>query len=206
MFRRLDVTLISNPVCARPVAELQHRDFQWYDKDGFELNCAEQHYYRSMDYPIDHGTLNHTCWQEPWFELEREDLGLLVDHAMFLCRCAYVGAARSQLEQRKKTTPYADLLLRTKTKWGFDFALDAVQDDQVFEVIHIEYDSNDYENFTNRFINFEYLVRHTDWRDCADRVWAQRDQWQHLKGFEQNHWKAKYLLGWSRAEYLEKAI
>ena len=206
MFRRLDVNLMSNPVCSKPVNNLISEDFRWYDKDGFELNDAEHQFYHAMGYPVDYGLLNHNCWQEPWFELEREDTGLLLDHAMFLCRCNYVGEAEKQLHEYKKTIPAAGYLLQTRIKWGFDFALDAIRDSTIFEVIHIEYDSNDYQHFTDRFINFEYLVRHTDWIDCADRVWAQRDKWQSLKGFDQNHWKANYLLGWNKAEYLEKAI
>lgn len=206
MFRRLDITLISNPCCSKSVDTFTKEDFQYYDKDGFELNAAEQQFYRAMGYPIHHPILNHCCWQEPWFELETEDTGLIIDHAMFLCRAYYTRDAAEQLKKLKSLIPQADLLLRTKSKWGFDFALDAVRDGEVFEVIHIEYDNNDYNTFTNRLINFEYLVRHTDWVDCADRVWNHRDQWKLLRGFEQNHWKAKFLIGWDRAEYIEKAI
>ena len=206
MLRRLDVKLMSNPVCSKSVDNLISDDFRYYDKDGFELNDAEHQFYRAMGYPVDYGILNHNCWQEPWFELERDNLGLVLDHAMFLCRCSYTGAAEEQLQEYKKRISQADYLLQTKQKWGFDFALDAVRDGHIFEVIHVEYDSNDYHNFTNRFINFEYLIRHTDWIDCADRIWAQRDQWQSLKGFDQNHWKANYLIGWDRAEYTEKSV
>ena len=206
MFHRLDVNLMSNPVCSKPVDNLIADDFRWYDKDGFELNDAEHQFYRAMKYPVEHGILNHNCWQEPWFEVEPNDCGLIIDHAMFLCRCSYNGAAEEQLKKYKKAIPVADYLLQTKQKWGFDFALDAVRDGHTFEVIHIEFDGSDYESFTSRFITFEYLVRHTDWNDCADRVWNQRDNWQTLKGFEQIHWKANYLIGWSKAEYKEKAI
>jgi hypothetical protein len=97
--------------------------------------------------------------------------------------------------------------MRTRAKWGFDFALDAVTPcGTVFEVLHVEFDSNDYDHFKNRMFMIEYAIRHTDWQDAADRVWAQRDQWQQLKGFAQNDWKAKYLLGWSKGEYTEKAV
>ena len=206
MFRRIDVTLMSNPSCLKAVDGLTKEDFRYYDKDGFELNAAEQKFYSAMKRPIHYPILNHCCWQEPWFEVERDDLGLIIDHAMFLCRAGYAGAAADQLEELKETIPYADLLLRTNPKWGFDFALDAVREGEVFEVIHVEFDSKVYEFFTTRFINFEYLVRHTDWNDAANSVWAKRDEWKHLRGFEQNHWKAKFLLGWDRAEYIEKAI
>ena len=98
------------------------------------------------------------------------------------------------------------MLIKTKLKWGFDFALDAVRDGEVFEVLHIEYDNNNFDDFRNRMINFEWTVRHTDWVNAADQIWQARDQWQHLKGFDQNHWKSKFLIGWDKAEILEKSI
>lgn len=207
MFRRFDVRLMSNPVCHKP-AEVTAEDFLFYDKDGFELNVAEQKFYSAMGYPIHHPILHHTCWQEPWFQLEEQNAkNLLLDHSMFLCRCDYGGEAAEQLAELKKSIPYADLLLRTKVKWGFDFALDAVSwEGTVFEVIHIEYDSNHYDLFKTRMIHFDYIVRHTDWHDAANKIWHARDKWMGLKGFEQNHWKAKYLLDWNKAEYTEKAI
>lgn len=204
MFRRHQVKLMSNPVCNK-TAEVTAQDFRYYDKDGFELNQAEQKFYAAMNYPIHHPILNHRCWQEPWFELERDDLGLILDHSIFLCRASYNGQAQEQLEQLKSTVPLADYLLKTRAKWGYDFALDAVHDTHVYEVLHIEFDSYNYEKFKNHIIHFEYIVRHTDWEDAAKRIWQHRDQWQHLQGFDQNHWKAEFLLGWKRAEYTEKA-
>lgn len=207
MFKRHQITLMSNPCCYKPVSDLTADDFYYYDKDGFELNCAEQKFYRSMNYPIDYKILNHCCWQEPWFELENDVEDLILDHSMFLCRSNYEDAALSQLNELKKSLPLADYLTKTKRKWGFDFALDSVADDgTVYEVLHVEYDHLDYEYFKNRMIQFEWTVRHTDWKDAARRVWDQRDQWQHLQGFQQNHWKAKFLLGWDQAEYTEKTI
>jgi hypothetical protein len=206
MFRRHNVTLLSNPSCEYTVDQLSTSDFQYYDKDGFELNLAEQKFYRAMDFPINYPLLNHTCWQQPWFELERNDLDLILDHSMFLCRCSYERDAAEQLKKLKDSVPFADYLLRTKRKWGYDFALDAVREGTTFEVIHVEYDHNDFDYFRNHMLNFEWIVRHTDWQNAADRIWSQRDKWQHLKGFDQNHWKADYLLGWNKSEYTEKAV
>lgn len=206
MFARQDIKLMSNPACTNTAAVIAE-DFQYYDKDGFELNLAEQKFYSAMKYPTHHPILNHTCWQEPWFKLESTELGLILDHCIFLCRCNYSGAAQDQLEQLRSTVPTADYLLRTKAKWGFDFALDGIAPDgTVFEVLHIEFDSLDYEQFKNRMILMEYTVRHTDWQDAAQRVWAERSKWQPLKGFRQNDWKADYLLGWNKCEYTEKAV
>lgn len=206
MFKRLNITLLENPVCDFPAEDLRSEDFKYYDKDGFELNQAEQKFYSAKNFPINHPILNHVCWQEPWFELKDESKTLNIDHCMFLCRCPYIGEAREQLSKIKEKNPLADLLLKTRAKWGFDLALDGVRDGEVFEVIHIEYDNNNYDRFLEQFLNFEYLIRHTDWQDAADRIWAKRDEWKCLKGFDQNHWKANYLIGWDKAEVLEKSI
>jgi len=207
MFRRYNVTLMSNPVCLKPAIDLEFKDFQYYDKDGFELNCAEQKFYSAMNHPIQYPLLNHTCWQEPWFELEHHNLNLILDHSMFLCRCSYNGEALEQLKEFKKSMPTADYLIQTRAKWGFDFALDAVSaDGTLYEVLHVEYDNYDYDHFKNRMLQFDYTVRHTDWQDAAKHIWDTRESWQTLQGFEQNHWKASNLLGWSKAEYTEKSI
>ena len=117
--------MIPNPICDQAVEGLSAEDFLYYDKDGFELNLAEQKYYRAMNHPIQHPILNHTCWQEPWFSLQDEHPSLSLDHSMFLCRTSYTGAAREQLNELKSSIPQADYLLKTKQKWGFDIALDA---------------------------------------------------------------------------------
>lgn len=204
MFKRHEYTLISNPYCSEVVKDLTADDFKYYDKDGFELNHAERKFYSAMKYPLG-DCLNHVCWQEPWFSLEKSE-SLILDHSMFLCRCAYDEEALQQLRELSKTIPQASLLMNTKMKWGFDFALDAVENNQVYEVLHVEYDSRDYSTFCDKLLRFEYLVRHTDWNDAADKVWNQKHQWEGLTGFEQNHWKAKFLLGWNLAEYTEKSI
>lgn len=206
MLKRIDVELISNPQCCKPVDDLEASDFNYLDKDGFELNIAEQKFYKAMGHPIHYPILNHCCWQEPWYEVEG-DTNLLIDHAMILHRCNYIGKAKAQLSDLAEIIPYAKLLLQTQQKWGYDFALDAVSaDGSIFEVLHIEYDNYDYQKFRDAVITIEYKIKHTDWVDAAERVWKNRHKWQDLRGFEQNHWKAQFLLGWSKSEYLEKAV
>jgi len=208
MFTRHQITLVSNPVCSRPVNNLIEADFQFYDKDGFELNIAEQKFYSAMGHPINYPILNHRCWQEPWFELDDDKItDLILDHSMFLCRCAYDNAASNQLKSLRNKFPLADYLLRSKQKWGFDFALDAVAaNGTVFEVLHIEYDNYNFEYFKNKMLIFEWAIQHIDWRDAARRVWAHKDKWKSMRGFEQNNWKANYLINWNKAEYTEKTI
>jgi hypothetical protein len=206
MFRRRDVTLTSNPTCRNAANTVVADDFRYYDKDGFELNKAEQKFYLANSLPII-DCLNHLCWQEPWFELEQDAEELILDHCMFLCRANYTEDALAQLKELKSEVPTADLLMRTRQKWGFDFNLDAVSDDgTVYEVLHIEYDNYDFITFREQMLIFDVKVRHTDWHDCAKQVWNKRDEWQHLSGFAQNDWKSWFLLGWNKAEYTEKSV
>lgn len=208
LFTRRHPTIIHDVTCDKPLLFApQEQDFDYYDKDGFELNVAEQKYYQRMEYPITEPILNHCCWQESWYELKPDTQGLLLDHCMYLCKADYTGEALEQLQGYKKKIPYADLLINSKRKWGFDFDLDGVRDDgTVYEVLHIEWDSYDFYEFTDHFYRFEAMIEHSDWLDISERVWNKRDEWQHLEGFDQNHWKADYLLGWKQAEYTQKSI
>ena len=206
MLKRFDVNIISNPVCSKSIQEINPQDFKYYDKDGFELNLAEQVYYRAMKFPVDNGILNHHCWQEPWFDILGSS-NLIMDHCMILTRASYGGPALDQLKEIKQTIPEAQYLIDTPQKWGYDLALDAVSPDgKVYEVLHIEYDNKDYDDFCNHMYAFEFTIRHTDWEDAAESIWQHRDEWQNLKSFSQNDWKAEYILGWKKSEYTEKSL
>lgn len=204
MLKRLDSIIVDNPVCSAAVIDIKSSDFRYYDKDGFELNIAEQKYYQQMNHPIT-PILNHNCWQTPWFEIDNESL--ILDHCIILHRCRYIDAAAEQLRSICKHTPYAELLLTTRPKWGYDFALDAVDPNgHVYEVLHVEYDNLNYNEFQNELEKFERRAMQIDWLDAAYQIYQNQGQWESLKGFDQNNWKAKYLLGWSRAEYTEKSL
>ena len=207
MFKSHVVHPLSDPYCDTPVDDLEPADFLYYHKDGFELNTAEQKFYRAMGYPIDHPILNHCCWQEPWYELEEGDHNLILDHSMFLQRCYYKGAAHKQIFDQCGKTAKAQLLLQTRAKWGYNFNLDALAPGgAVYEVLHVEIDDSNYERFMNHMVIFDFTVRHRDWEDAARILWQIRDQWQDLRGFQQNDFKTKYLLGWYRAESTDTAV
>ena len=206
MFTRIDVPLVQDPRCTQALTFTPNeQDFRYYDKDGFELCQAELKYYELEGHPIDQPILNHRLWQEEWLTMDHPRL--MLDHAMILHRCDFQDGAREQLEVIKRTIPQADLLLRTKQQWGWDFDMDYVRDDgEIFEVLHVELDFNDFNEFRDRLYEFEDRINRMDFEDSAKRIWRARDEWQHLKGFTQNDWKANYLLGWEKSEYTEKAV
>ena len=201
MFKLLNVKFYPDPICSN-VAEVKKEDFLYYDKDGFELNVAEQKYYLSSGFEL-FNCLNHICHQQNWFELEHDSL--ILDHSLILTRASYKEQALEQLLFLKESIPQASSLINTIQKWGFDFALDAVdKNGNVFEVLHVEYDNREYEEFLNQLASFSYKVYNTDWVDAANKVELKKDDWNRLKGFDQNNWKASYLIGWNKAEYTDK--
>ena len=206
MFTRINVPLVQDPKCTQALTFTPNKqDFRYYDKDGFELCQAELKYYELEGHPVDQPILNHRLWQEEWLTIDHPSLHL--DHAMILHRCSYEDEAQEQLFKLKRTIPQADLLLRTKQQWGYDFDLDAIgPNGEIFEVLHIEMDFNDFNNFEAKLYDFEDRLDQIDWEHAAERIWSMKDQWQHLKGFSQNDWKAKYLLGQEKSEYTEKAV
>lgn len=206
MFSISKLEIPSTLLCINRANHLQNSDFQWFDKDGFELNVAEQKFYSAMGYNLDTGILNHICREEEWISMYPNDR-LYLDHSMIMYRCSYAGDAEQQIQEYSTIYPYANILLQATAKWGYDFDLNAISDTgQVFEVLHIEYDSTDYDTFMKNKRWFEDTVTYTNWQDVADEVWYYRDKWQHLKGYQQNHWKAKYILDWEESEVLEKVL
>ena len=190
--------------CDRLCIDLHKEDFLYYDKDGFELNRAEQKYYTIMGHSINR-CLNHPTYTKNWYT--STDPKLIIDHSLVLFRCEYRGDALRQLKELKKSVPQAGLLIKTRAKWGFDFALDSVDHNgDIFEVLHIEYDTNVFSQFCHQLNLIQEKIDKIDWYSAADSILQNRDKWESLQGFAQNDWKAKFILNWSRAEYTEKAF
>ena len=209
MFHRHQACPNPIPICIKGVDfyrdDTYKRDFGFFDKDGYELTIAERMFYIANSFPLSN-CLNHTCWQEDWLSVEKNDK-IFFDHCTLLHRASFDGEALQQLESIKQYIPQSTFLINCKAKWGFDFALDGIDSKgDCFEVLHIEYDSRDYDLFCLQLDLTERQIYNIDWIDAANRIEQHKDKWQHLKGFEQNHWKAEFLLNWSRAETLEKAI
>lgn len=196
--------LLTELYCDRPCADINNEDFLFYDKDGFELNKAEQKYYALMEHDLS-DCLNHPTFTKTWYTTTSDNL--IVDHSLILYRCEYRGDAKHQLLTLKKTLPQASLLINTRAKWGFDLALDSVDPNgDIYEVIHIEYDTSIFSQFCSELNKTQEHVNRIDWHNAARTIWLHKSQWQNLRGFAQNDWKAKFILNWSRAEFTEKAM
>ena len=77
---------------------------------------------------------------------------------------------------------------------------------EIVEILHIEHDSHNFTQFVETLVKFERTVLEMDWESAKQAIIKQRHEWQHLRGYRQNDWKAQYLIGWEKAETTEKAI
>jgi hypothetical protein len=200
-----NINLVKDIYCSSTVNDtFTKEDFLYFDKDGFELNSAEQKFYQAEGHDLSQRILNHCSWQQSWLCLD-ENQNFLLDHSMILYRCSYRDAARQQILNLSVEYPYAKLLLQVKEKWGLDFALDADVNGEIIEILHIEWDTRNFNEFLDKKHSLEQQLVNFDWIDIRNKIYQQKDQWQCLRGFAQNHWKANYILGWTQAEFLEKA-
>lgn len=210
MFTVIKVHVDSNPTCSETVNAglLSKESVKYFDKDGFELTPLEQAYYCAAGYQnkIGNGCLYHTCWQEPWFDISKED-PFFIDHTMILHRCDFTDEAAIQLHKYQKRLPQLNYLINCKKKWGLDFSLDYLNhdDDRVYEIVHIEQDSNSYEHFINLKGQFEEFVISTDWNHAAKVLLKEKHRWLPLEGMARNDWKAKFF-GYGQAESTIKSV
>ena len=72
--------------------------------------------------------------------------------------------------------------------------------------MHIEYDTINYDEFVQELNSVQLQIDNIDWHSASKAILEHREDWQYLRGFAQNDWKARYLLNWQRAEYTEKTI
>jgi hydroxymethylpyrimidine pyrophosphatase-like HAD family hydrolase len=198
------------PSCTRTInaKHLGRESVEYFDKDGFELTPLEQRYYSASGFQnkIGAGCLYHTCWQEPWFRLDKEDF-FHIDHSMILHRCDFQDDALIQLYRYSKSLPQLNYLISCKKKWGLDFSLDYMDIDsnKIIEVIHVEHDTDNYEEFLEMKYKFERFVLSTDWNHATDVLLKEKDKWLGLKGIAQNNWKANFF-GYDQAEITLKSI
>lgn len=204
MFEVVNDNFIKNITCTKSVDDLESNDFRWYDKDGYELCIAERKFYKAMHFPLTE-CLYHICWQDEWLKINNPRF--ILDHCMLLHRCDFAEDAEQQIKSFKNLNPRAQLLLKSRKKWGFDFALDYIDDHgDVWEIAHIEWDSYDLQEVVDMKSKIQESVLSKDWEDISRTVIDKKDEWINLEGFKQNDYKAKLIFGWNFAERTQKSV
>ncbi len=124
---------------------------------------------------------------------------------MLLNRCDFEGAAREQIISMVPKCRLLNYLLLCKPKWGVDIAIDWIDDNQVIEILHLEYDSYDLSQVLGYKSQIEEFILNHDLVEVANKIISKRDEWSSCTGYHQNLWKAKYL-GFDCSENTQKSI
>lgn len=204
MFEVVNNNFFTDITCTKSVDDIKSNDFRWYDKDGYELCIAERKFYQAMQFPLTE-CLYHICWQDTW--LKANDNRFILDHCMLMHRCDFAEDAERQIQSFRNSNPRAQLLLKSRKKWGFDFALDYVDDQgEVWEIAHIEWDSYDLQEVIDMKSQIQESILSKDWHDISRSILEKKHEWLNLEGFKQNDFKAKFIFGWNFAERTQKSV
>jgi len=173
-----------------PTAE----DVALFDQNGYDLTVLEQHFaYGNYAKPKKHREHIRALKQD-WFVQEPTIVGPVLNHSLLFERKGYTGEALEELQNWAKSLPLIYKIISLRPKWGLDFSMDWVDTKgNVFEILHWEWDSFNYEEIESIRKTVEPILLSIDWLDAGKQILNLKEQWHHLDFFAQSRWKCDYF-------------
>jgi hypothetical protein len=130
-----------------------------------------------------------------WFiQIPNEKEGVVMNHSFMLYRRAYKDAASEQLWRLAKENPRIHRVLQQRPRWGLDISMEYIlADGTMFEILHWEYDSDQWEPIEDLRQQYEPKILSIDWEDGAKQMLKRKDEWHHLSWFPQSKYKCEYF-------------
>lgn len=120
--------------------------------------------------------------------------GIVMNHSFMLYRRAYNGQAAEQLWNMAQTDPRIHRVLQQRPRWGLDISLEYIlPDGTMFEILHWEYDSDQWEPIEELRQRYEPKILAIDWEDGAQQILKRKAEWHHLSWFPQSKYKCDYF-------------
>ena len=120
--------------------------------------------------------------------------GVVMNHSFMLYRRGYEGEASEQLWRMSATDPRIHRVLQQRPRWGLDISLEYIlPDGTMFEILHWEYDADQWEPIEELRQLYEPKILSIDWEDGAQQMLKRKDEWHHLGWFPQSKYKCDYF-------------
>lgn len=120
--------------------------------------------------------------------------GVVLNHSMLLYRRAYNGDAALQLWNLAKKDPRIHRVLQQRPRWGLDISLEYIlSDGTIFEIIHWEFDTDNWEQIESLRVKYEPLLLSIDWEYGAKELLKRKSEWHHLGWFPQSKYKCDFF-------------
>lgn len=182
---------------------LLYEHFDYFDRDGYELTVLERSIHNHFKIPLN-SCLNHISVCDRWVHQTKE-CAIVLDHSLISHRFSYEDKSRDQIEKLCKKRPELRKLLAIKPKWGVDFSVDFIDNNNCFELVHIEYDAYNYSDIHLAASKLSSLIMNTDFKQLASTLMDEQDKWSKLNSDDQSDYKAR-RFGFKRAFSLEKTM
>ena len=129
-----------------------------------------------------------------WFRQEETRFGVVLNHGNVLYRRGYRGEAAKQLWRLAEQDGRIHRVLQQRPRWGLDISLEYIsRQGDMFEILHWEYDSDNYDEIEELRQRYEPVILSTDWEEGARQLLKRKADWHHLHMKEQNKYKTDYF-------------
>jgi len=189
-------TLDPEPFCRLSVTDYtpEDKDVAIFDQNGYDMCPVEIAFADRNGFIQSYHRKTHIALRQEWMVHEPTNVGAHFNHCNLFERKGYRDEARDQLIEWTKTNPMIWKIVKIKPKWGLDFSVDYVdREGNVFEVLHWEWDSFNYNEVVDKRNIYEGKLINTDWNDAAERLLRRKDEWYNLDFFAQSEWKCNYF-------------
>jgi len=201
MFQKNDYKVLEDLYLDTPTAAEVKWNESFFDREGYELNAIEKEFYCANKIPIiveERQTRRVPddalkVQLQHWYSEKQPHPNLLIDHAHILHRLAYKGEALEMIKQKAKEYPHLWRMVHMKPKYGADFAIDWVDENQAVEIFHFELDARNYEEFLLNLQKLESFIDGTDWENQSKLLLDKKSEWKHLNEYDQAVYKANFF-------------
>lgn len=211
MFKILDYTIPTHPYLSLSIgsedvfAKMKVPEF--FDRFGYELTYIESELHKANNVAghvlVPGSPTDAAACIQDWMVQVVEHDRIFLDHCHVNTRYAYEGAAYDQIKEWSLINPRLVKLLNITPKYMVDFCLDYIIDGKVYELIHIEHDFHEYNQYMDHLHIMQDMIMSTDWEKAYQDLKPYFDNQYEYDEYAQAKYKAQYY-GLDKLEYLHE--